>query len=104
MPWISCGIIVKTDFYVALTCYLDYGAKPEPQLFFEIGVRRNPGTIEIKRELPSFDKYTQYNKDWWYIERDINNEKEKIVIEDKISDDIINEIMELKTFVEKTAH
>lgn len=99
MPWISCGIIVKTDFYVALTCYLDYEAKQEPQLFFEIGIRRNPGTIEIKRELPSFDKYTQYNKDWWYIERDINNEKEKIVIEN-----IKNEIMELKTFVEKTVN
>jgi hypothetical protein len=99
MPWISCGIIVKTDFYVALTCYLDYDAKPEPQLFFEIGVRRNPKTIEIKRELPSFDKYTQYNKDWWYIERDINNEKERIVIEN-----IKDEIMELKTFVEKTVN
>ncbi len=102
MPWISCGIIIKTDFYVALTCYLDYEAKPDPQLFFEIGVRRNPETIEIKRKLPSFDKYTQYNKDWWYIERDINNKEEKIINEDKISDDIIKEIMELKAFVEKT--
>lgn len=100
MPWMSCGIIVNSFFYVALTCYLDYEAKPEPQLVFEIGVRRNPGTKEIKRELPRFDKYTQYNKDWWYIERDFNNEKEQFEI-----DSIRDEIMKLKTFVEReTSH
>ena len=102
MPWMSCGIIVKNDYYAALTCYLDYDSNQDPQLLYEIGVRRCPPQNDVKRELPSFDKYTQYNKDWWYIERDINNEEEKIVIEDRISDDIINEIMKLKAFVEKT--
>jgi len=99
MPWMSCGLIVKSDFFVALTCYLDYNAKPGPQLYFEIGVRRRPETTAIIKTniLPDRNNYNRYNdNNWWYIERDINKENEKIAIEN-----IKNEIMELKTFVEK---
>lgn len=106
MRWMSCGIIVKGDYYVALTCFLDYDAKPEPQLVFEIGIRRHPEEIAITKTniLPELSNYTKYiDNNWWYIERDINNKKE-IIIDDKINENIIKEMMELKAHVEKNVN
>lgn len=77
MPWLSCGKIIG-DYYVALAIGLD---EKVDKLYFEIGIRRKPGDSNIISERirkwgdVNKDGYTEYNNDWWYIERDLSEDE-----------------------------
>ena len=73
--WISCGYIVN-GYYICICL------GPND---FEIGLRKNPGDEQLKKEfvikdevqldqsqLESYTKYNPNNNDWWYLEKDIN--------------------------------
>lgn len=107
MPWMSCGVIIKGIYYVALTCYLDYKNDNGPQLLFEIGIRRCPENLTIEKDfsgqltenLISKGQILYKNNEWWYVARDIDIKKELLN-----TDEIVKELIELASIVENDSN
>ena len=100
MPWMSCGFILKKDYYVALTCLLAYNGS-NPHLFCEIGIRRCPKQYTIEKQfygqltdvLTSKGHNIYIENKWWYVARDIK--------ESLNTDDLVNELIELASILEE---
>ena len=72
MPWLTCGIIMKGTYYVAVAI----GIKDD-KLVYEIGVRKAPDslTADSSKPLVEIEGYKAYNEGWWYIERDLSEDQ-----------------------------
>lgn len=72
MPWLSCGIIMKDIYYIAVAIGIE-----DDKLVYEIGVRKAPESLTADSDKPlnEIEGYKAYNEGWWYIERDLSEDQ-----------------------------